>query len=146
MAEFHGIRGEAANPQAVCANYAALLKTRPPDFAVFEIGENGELAAIDSSNCDFNDSSIVKLTGSMIALTIPALMACPSLFVIATGNQQAARAALEGEISASCQASILQTHPNAQLFLEREARPFSFRTENANQGQAAITPGNTPGR
>ncbi|MCI0388622.1 MAG: glucosamine-6-phosphate deaminase, partial [Acidobacteria bacterium] len=26
MSEFHGLRGEAANPQAVCANYAALLK------------------------------------------------------------------------------------------------------------------------
>src|SRR5262249_2354497 len=40
MAEFHGLRGEAANPEAVCVNYTALLKSRPPDFAVLELGEN----------------------------------------------------------------------------------------------------------
>lgn len=119
LAEFHGLRGEAANPDAVCTNYAALLRTRPPDFAWLEIGENGELAAIDAHNCDFNDSQIVKLTDSAITLTIPTLMACPCVFVTATGKQQAARAFLESEISKTCPASILQTHQNVHLFLER---------------------------
>lgn len=123
MAEFHGIRGEAANPEAVCTNYAALLKTRPPDFAVLEIGENGQLALIDSRACNFGDSAAVKLIDSAISLTIPTLMACPTLFVIATGEgkQRAVSAALEGEITESCPASILQTHPNAHLFLDKEA-------------------------
>lgn len=119
LAEFHGLRGEAANPDAVCTNYAALLKTRPPDFALLKIGENGELAAVDAPNCDFTDSRIVKLTDSAIALTIPTLMACPRIFVTAIGKQEAVRAFLEGEISPTCPASILRTHPNARLFLER---------------------------
>ncbi len=123
VAEFHGIRGEAANPEAVCTNYAALLKKRPPDFAVLEIGESGQLALIDSRACNFLDSAAVKLVESAISLTIPALMACPTLFVIATGEgkQRAVSAALEGEITESCPASILQTHPNAHLFLDKEA-------------------------
>lgn len=105
MVEFHGLRGEAANPEAVCANYAELLKTRQPDFAVLGIGGNGELAAIDSDNCDFHDSSAVKLTRSAITLTIPTLMACRSLFVL-----------VEGEISESRPASILRTHPSVHLY------------------------------
>lgn len=110
MAEFHGLRGEAANPEAVCANYAELLNTRPPDFAVLTIGQNGELAAIDSGHCDFHDSSAVKLTASAITLTIPALMACRSLFVLGVP------AFTEGEISERHPASILRTHPNANFY------------------------------
>jgi glucosamine-6-phosphate deaminase len=123
MAEFHGIRGEAANPDAVCTNYAALLKTRTPDFAVLEIGESGQLALIDSRACDFEDSAAVKLVESAISLTIPTLMACPTLFVTMFGEQkqQAVQDALEGEVTESCPASILQTHPNAHLFLDKEA-------------------------
>ncbi len=123
MAEFHGIRGEAANPEAVCVNYSALLKSRPPDFAVLGIGLSGELAAIDSGNCDFNDSSTVKLTDSAITLTIKTLMDCRSLFVIAGGEEkrQAIQSVIEGEISADCPASILRKHPNAHLFLDRAA-------------------------
>jgi len=108
MAEFHGLRGEAANPEAVCANYAELLKTRPPDFAVLTIGQSGELAAIDSDNCDFHGSSAVKLTASAITLTIPTLMACRSLFVLVVPTLT--------EISENHPASILRTHPNVHLY------------------------------
>ena len=115
MAEFHGLRAEAANPEAVCANYAELLNTRPPDFAVLEIGEGGELAAIDSGDCDFHDSSAVKLTRSAITLTIPTLMACRSLIVFASGGRQR-QALVEGDVSESHPASILRTHPNARCY------------------------------
>lgn len=104
MAEFHGLRGEAANPEAVCANYAELLKTRPPDFAVLPIGQSGEVAAINSDNCDFHDSATVTLTDSAITLTIPTLMACRSLFV------------LMGTQTENPLAPILRTHPNANFY------------------------------
>lgn len=123
MVEFHGLRGEAANPEAVCANYAELLKTRPPDFALLGLGEGGELAAIDSRNCDFSDSKAVKTTDAAVTLTIPTLMACRSLFLTVTGEskRQAVQTGIEGEIHESCPASILQTHSNAHLFLDKEA-------------------------
>jgi glucosamine-6-phosphate deaminase len=146
MAEFHGLRGEAANPDAVCANYAALLKSRLPDFAALGIGENGHLAFNDPPVCDFNDPAVVKIVeldeicrqqqvndGAFakledvprraLTLTVPAIMACPRLFVIVPGarKQQAVRDAVKGEIIQGCPASILRTHPEAHLFLDREA-------------------------
>ncbi len=124
IAEFHGLRGEAANPEAVCANYAALLKTRPPDFATLDLGENGRLASINPRVCDFTDPAaarVVELDETphrAISLTIPAIMACPKLFLIATdeANQKAVRETIEGEITTSCPASILRTHADASLF------------------------------
>lgn len=146
MAEFHSLRGEAANPEAVCANYAALLKTRPPDFAALGIGENGRLAFNDPPVCDFNDPAMVKVVeldemcrqqqvndGAFarledvprraLTLTIPAIMACPRLFVIVPGvrKQPAVREAIEGEITEGCPASILRAHEDAHLFLDRDA-------------------------
>jgi glucosamine-6-phosphate deaminase len=124
MAEFHGLRGEAANPQAVCANYAALLKSRPPDFATLALGENGRLASINPSLCDFNDPAMVRVveldenSHRAISLTTPAIMACPKLFLIApdAANRQAARATIEEEITTACPASILRTHDDAHMF------------------------------
>ena len=124
MAEFHGLRGEAANTEAVCVNYAALLKSRPPDFAALDLGENGRLASINPSLCDFNDPSMVRIveldgpSSRAISLTIPTIMACPKLFLIApdTANRQAARSTIEGEITTACPASILRTHDDAHMF------------------------------
>jgi glucosamine-6-phosphate deaminase len=125
IAEFHAIRGEAANPEAACANYAALLKSRPPDFAVLGIGSNGRLGLLDPRGCDFNDAATVKVVEldddqRAISLTIPAILGCRTLFAIAPGkrNQDNVRKMIEGEIGPSCPASILRKHPNAHLFLE----------------------------
>jgi glucosamine-6-phosphate deaminase len=128
IAEFHAIRGEAANPEAVCVNYAALLKSRPPDFAVLGIGPNGRLGSIDPRVCDFNDPAAVKVVEPdddqrAISLTIPTILGCRTLFAIAYGsrNQDAIRKVIEGEISPACPASILRRHPGAHLFLDQEA-------------------------
>lgn len=129
MAEFHGLRGEAANPEAVCANYAALLKSRPPDFAALDLGEDGSLASINPRVCDFNDPAVVRVVESdgasrrAISLTTPAIMACPKLFLIAPGaiKREAARRMIEGEIATTCPASILRTHEDAHLFLDRNS-------------------------
>jgi glucosamine-6-phosphate deaminase len=126
IAEFHAIRGEAANPEAACANYAALLKSRPPDFAVLGIGPNGRLGSIDPRVCDFNDPAAVKVIEldddhRALSLTIPTILGCPTLFAIAYGgrNQDAIRKVIEGEIGPACPASILRRHPAAHLFLEQ---------------------------
>jgi glucosamine-6-phosphate deaminase len=144
MAEFHPLRGEAANPQAVCANYSALLESRPPDFAVLGIGENCHLSFIPAG--DFNDPATVRVVeldeairrqqvhdGSFssldeaprqaISLTIPVIMRCPRLFVIAPGirKERAVRETIEGAITTACPASILRTHHSAHLFIDREA-------------------------
>jgi glucosamine-6-phosphate deaminase len=146
VAEFHSLRGEAANPEAVCANYSALLKSRPPDFATLGIGESGHLAFNASPVCDFNDPAVVKVVelddvrreqqvndGAFakledvprraLTLTVSSILACPRLFVIAPGvrKQQAVRDTIEGDITTACPASILRTHRDAHLFLDRDS-------------------------
>ena len=146
LAEFHGLRGEAANPKAVCVNYASLLAFKPPDFAALGIGENGHLAFNDPPVCDFNDPEAVKIVEldeacrqqqvndgcfttldavprRALTLTIPTLMACPKLFVSVPGvrKQQAVKKTLHGPVTTACPASILRVHRDAHLFLDREA-------------------------
>ncbi len=144
MAEFHPLRGEAANPLAVCANYSALLESRRPDFAVLGIGEKCQLAFIHV--CDFDDpatvrvveldeasrrqqvdddlfSSLDEVPRHVISLTIPAVMRCPRLFVIVegAGKERSVREMIEGAITTACPASVLRRHPSAHLFSDREA-------------------------
>ncbi|MGH8598560.1 MAG: 6-phosphogluconolactonase, partial [Gammaproteobacteria bacterium] len=146
MAEFHEIRGEAANPAAVCENYAALLQTRPPDFAVLGIGEDGRLGFNAQLPFDFGNSNPVRVVelddacrqrlvrdGTFVSLkdvprraisfTLPAVLACPRLFVIASGakTSQAVRDCLHDEIATSYPASLLRNHAGADLFLDHKA-------------------------
>lgn len=152
MAEFHGIRGEAANPDAVCANYTALLKSRPPDFAILDLGENNPLARIAPPNREIHDSASVKVIHfdetyrrqlaerdgfvcfnqaprGAISVTIPTVLACPRLFSIATGasEQQVIREIIEGPLGSLSPAPVLRLHPDAHLFLDREAASLLLR-------------------
>lgn len=121
MAEFHGLRGEAANPEAVCANYATLLKSRPPDFAALDLGEIQRLTSIDP----LNDPLMVRViefdgpSRRAISLTISAIMACPKLFLIAADatTRRIGSAMIEGEIATACPTSILRTHEDAHMFI-----------------------------
>jgi glucosamine-6-phosphate deaminase len=146
LAEFHGLRGEAANPAAVAKNYANLLEFKPPDFAALGIGENGHLAFIDPPVCDFNDPEAVKIVEldeacrqqqvndgcfatlaevprRALTLTIPTIMKCEKLFVCVPGarKQEAVSRTLKGPLTTACPASVLRLHKDAHLFLDREA-------------------------
>jgi glucosamine-6-phosphate deaminase len=149
LGEFHGLRGDAADGTEEANRYAELLKQNPPDFAVLGIGENGHLAFIDPPFCDFNDTKAVKVVElddvcrnqqvndgafatldevprDALSLTIPTLMARPKLFAIAPGpaKRQAIKKTIEGAISTECPASILRTHADAHLFIDKDSAEF----------------------
>lgn len=149
LAAFHGLRGETPDPRAECARYASLLRQYPPDLALIGIGENGHLAFNDPPVADFHDPLDVKLVEldqtcrlqqvhdglfariedvptHALTLTIPAILRIPRLFVAVPGARKrpAVTAALHGPISTSCPASILRTHPDADLFLDRDSAPL----------------------
>ena len=127
---FHQLRGEAEDPKAECARYAALLPAGGFDIALLGIGENGHLAFNDPP-CDFQDPApvrVVKLDEACrvqqvhdgafatlqdvpteaYTLTIPVLMAAHKIFVMVPGPTKAAAVAatLEGPITNECPASI----------------------------------------
>lgn len=138
MAEFHGLRGEAANPEAVGGNYAALLKSRPADFALLD----GSDIFLTASVCAADEATAVRVielpeiyrqeqisNGTFatldqvprraLSLTRRTIMACPRLFVIATGAHQ--QPLLRAALSRAYFSNILWTHPDAHLFLDPDA-------------------------
>ncbi|MFN0086680.1 MAG: 6-phosphogluconolactonase [Blastocatellia bacterium] len=146
MAEFHGMRGEAANPRAVMSNYGALLAARPADFAVLGLGRGGELGFLDSAGCDFDDPAPVRMIdlddrlrheqveegifaslpaapARALAVTAPVILGCARLFMIAAGApyREAVNHLLHAEVSPARPATILRAHENVRLFLDAAA-------------------------
>ncbi len=143
---FHGLKGEAPDAAQECRRYAQLLAENPPGLAILGIGENGHLAFIDPPFCDFNDPADVRVVeldetcrnqqvhdGSFarlddvprlaLSMTIPFLMRVPRAVAIVPGpaKRAAIKAAVDGPLSTSCPASILRTHRDATLYLDRES-------------------------
>lgn len=143
---FHGIRGEAADAQAECARYAALLADAPIDVVCLGIGENGHIAFNDPPVADFADPELVKVVEldamcreqqvhdgcfpnlaavprHALTLTIPALLGGCELFCVVPGPRkaQAVRDTLLGPVVTSCPASILRQHAGARLYLDADS-------------------------
>lgn len=136
----------AADPQAECARYSALLRQYPVDIVCLGIGENGHIAFNDPHVADFADKQLVKqvqldetcrnqqvhdgcfsslceVPEYALTLTIPALTAARRHFcmVPAASKAQAVRDALYGPLGEKCPASILRTCPDAVLYLDAES-------------------------
>ena len=144
--EVNYIQSDASDINAECIRYEQLLKMAPLDIVSLGIGENGHLAFNDPHEAKFDDNRWVRETtlddicrqqqvndGEFIhidqvpkqalTLTIPALMSCKYIIGIVPTKRkaQAVYDAIYGSVSESCPASILRTHQNATLFLDREA-------------------------
>lgn len=85
IAEFHGLRGEAANPVAVAANYEARWRSRPPALAVISLDAAGvpgwpPVPTMDSPA----DKSprMVEVGPDSLGLTWTALRECERLFLV----------------------------------------------------------------
>ena len=140
---FHGLDGQANDPAAEAARYAALLRAHRPSLAILGIGENGHLAFIDPPVCDFAEpldarvvtldepcreqqvhdgcfASIDDVPRTALSLTVPFLMQVPRAVAIVPGpaKRAAITAAVGGPVTTACPASILRRHPDATLFLD----------------------------
>lgn len=140
------INGNVSNIEEECKRYEQLLITHPLDIACIGVGENGHIAFNEPSVADFNDKSLVKVVKLeeksrkqqvndgcfsniedvpkyAITLTIPAIMRAEYIFCIVPGRnkKEAVRDMLESPIDTSCPASILRTHKNAYLYLDKDS-------------------------
>lgn len=138
------LNGDAENIEAEMERYEIELKKRDIDVACIGIGENGHIAFNDPPVADFNDPKLVKLVEldepcrkqqlgegwfptfdevpkMAITLTIPAIMRSKTISCVVPDERkaEAVKNALYGEISTTCPASILRTHENTKLFLDR---------------------------
>ena len=141
----HFISGEQ-QPSQECARYTALMDEKPIDLVCLGIGENGHLAFNDPPVADFQDPQTVKVVELDLAcrqqqvndgcfsklsdvpthaltLTIPALLNARAISCVVPGERKAraVRDTLVRAIETACPASILRTHPNAVLHIDKAA-------------------------
>ncbi len=135
-----------APPDAECDRYARLLAEYPLDLCCLGIGENGHLAFNDPPVADFDDAVDVKVVAldpgcrrqqvneghfatdadvpeRAVTVTIPALLRAGTVLAVVPEARKAepVRAALEGPVSTSCPASILQHTPHAVVLLDADS-------------------------
>jgi len=143
------INADAENLDAEMEKYETLLKSHPIDVACIGIGENGHIAFNDPPVADFNDPRWVKMVELdeacrrqqlgegwfptfedvpkyAVTLTIPAIMHSKTISCVVPGQRKAKAVhnTLYGEISTSCPASILRSHPDTVVFLDSESDAF----------------------
>ena len=143
----HLLDGNAADEEAECRAYdEAIARDGGIDVQLLGIGTNAHIGFNEPAE-HFTDGAFkVKLTPSTIgsnskyfadrpmpeyALTmgIGDIMKARKILLIATGIKKAAaiRDTVEGEVTPRVPASILQTHPDAELFLDEEAASLLTR-------------------
>lgn len=140
------LSGMAEDLKEECRRYATLLKKHPLGIACIGIGENGHLAFNDPPVADFHDPLPVKVVEldamsrkqqvhdgcfqslkdvpeKAITLTIPKILSATFIYCMVPGptKADAVRRAVQGPISTGCPASILRTHSNAILFLDKDS-------------------------
>ena len=143
---FYPLDADREDLDQMIKEYAGLLRRHPVDVACIGIGENGHLAFNDPGVADFNDKKLIKevlldidcrlqqlnegwfehmdaVPKKAVTLTIPAIMNANHIncFVPDDRKAKAVKNALEGDILASCPASVLRKHPSVNLFLDPPA-------------------------
>lgn len=146
MGEFHPLPAEEPDLEATCRRYEALLAKAPIDLICMGVGENGHIAFNDPPVADFDDPVLVKqveldracreqqvsdgcfpdfdaVPRLALSLTVPVFRRAKRLSIHVPGARKAraARATMNGPISAECPASILRLHPHATLYLDEES-------------------------
>ena len=140
------IDSSATDASLEAERYGRMLDEHLPDVVVMGIGENGHIAFNDPPVANFRDPKTVKavrldeicrnqqvndgcfasideVPTHALTLTVPALTRAPYLFCIvpASSKAWAVKETLTGSIDEHCPASILRTHDNAILYLDRDS-------------------------
>jgi glucosamine-6-phosphate deaminase len=146
MHSFVYIDGLAPNPEQTCRDYAEKLRSANPLLCLLGIGENGHLAFNDPGEADFNDpldvkivhldelcrrqqaaegwfKSVDEIPKSAITVTMPALFRVPKLVLSVVGERKAniVQRTFDDPITTACPSTILRRHPDATIFMDREA-------------------------
>jgi glucosamine-6-phosphate deaminase len=152
--------GNPAGAEAEAARYGALLAHGGIDLALLGIGENGHVAFNDPHVADFRDPLVVKpveiddtsraqqvrdeafehfddVPRLALTVTMSTILACRVISLVVPGAQKAAAVAatLEGPLSTACPASVLRDHPDASLFIDRDAGSLIDRPASRPKGQ-----------
>jgi glucosamine-6-phosphate deaminase len=138
--------GDSLDLQQEANRYAKLIEEAPIDIAFAGFGENGHIAFNDPPVADFSDPVSVKLVTleeasrrqqvgeghfpDLESVPRQALtLTCAAIFraeawicsVPELRKAKAVQCALEGPVSTACPASLIQKHPHAYLYLDKDS-------------------------
>ena len=138
------LNGDVKDVEQEVRRYEEALKVHPIDIACIGIGENGHIAFNDPAVADFKDPKLVKVVEldeacrnqqlgegwfptfddvpkEALTLTITAILSCKAISCVVPDERkaQAVYNTLYGDISTSCPGSILRTHKETVLFLDK---------------------------
>lgn len=141
----HFVNGDAEDPIAECERLGRVISTHPIDVALLGIGENGHLAFNDppadfdtqrpfvivelDENCRRQQlgegwfATLEQVPEKAISMSIRQIMKSRCI-IASVPDERKARAvaqALQGLVTNTCPASILQRHPNCKIFLDEAA-------------------------
>lgn len=144
ITRYHFLTG-TGDPQQAIAGVTAAIRKAPIDIAFVGIGENGHLAFNDPpANFETEAAFLVvdldeacrrqqlgegwfntldEVPRRAISMTIPEILKAEEILCIVpdTRKAQAVEKCLEGEVSPLAPASILRTHPNTWVYLDRDS-------------------------
>jgi len=140
------LNGNEEDVEKECERYSNLLAQYPADIVCMGIGENGHIAFNDPPVANFNDSKMVKVVEldlecrqqqvndgcftslnevpvNALTLTIPAMMKAKFIYCMVPGERKAKAVynTLNQEKIEKFPSTILRSHPNAILFLDKDS-------------------------
>jgi len=146
MKKFNEIDGTVTDLNQLCIEYTKKLRAANPQVCLLGIGENGHLAFNDPPVADFTDpldmkvvtldaecrqqqyaegwfKSLKEIPERAVTLTIPTLFRVPKLIASVPGPRKAhiVYRALTERIMTACPSTLLRTHPDCTLYLDRES-------------------------
>jgi glucosamine-6-phosphate deaminase len=145
ISHYHLLDGDAADPSEVVSRVGTQLASRPVDIAFLGVGENGHIAFNDPP-ADFETEQpyiIVKLDEACrqqqvgeawfaeisqvpkhaISMSARQILKAREILAVVPGPRkaQAVKACFEGPISPMAPASILRTHPDVTIYLDKDS-------------------------
>ena len=133
--------GKAADREAECARYNALLEALPRDIQVLGIGSNGHIAfnepgtpfgsvthIVDLAESTIRDNSrmfasIDEVPRQAFTMGLKNIMNAKKILILANGENKAKAVygLVRGEVTEKVPASVLQLHPDCTLVCDRAA-------------------------
>lgn len=145
IANYHLLDGDAADPSEVIRRVGHALASAPVDIAFLGIGENGHIAFNDPP-ADFRTeepyiivnldeacrrqqvgeawfADISQVPSQAISMSVRQILKAEEILVVApdTRKAQAVKACFEGEVNPWAPGSILRTHSNVTVYLDKKS-------------------------
>jgi len=145
ITNYHLLEGDAADPAEAARHVSRIIASRPVDIAFLGIGENGHIAFNDPpADFDTEEPYIVveldeacrqqqvgeawfadlsQVPTQAISMSVQQILKAKEILAVVPDNRkaQAVRLCFEGEISPIAPASILRTHPDATIYLDKSS-------------------------